>query len=56
MKLVRPILMVVVSIGILISILNTDFIATLCLVSALLGVATWGYSSKEVIQIVKSKF
>jgi len=58
--MVRASLLAIISIVFFIRILSTssatEFVVWVIIgISSLLGVATWGYSSKEVVQIVKSK-
>jgi len=56
MSKVRSTLLVIVSASVLISIFFTDSLSLfLGGVAGLVGIATWGYSGKEVVQIVKSK-
>lgn len=54
MSKVRSTLLIVVSILVLISVFYTDSISTLLGgIAGLVGIATWGYTSKEATQIVK---
>lgn len=58
--MVRASLLAIISIVFFIRILSTSsatesVVWVIIGISSLLGVATWGYSSKEVLQIVKSK-
>lgn len=54
MSKVRSTLLIVVSILVLISVFYTDSISTLLGgIAGLVGIATWGYTSKEATQVVK---